>query len=78
MRAPDDTLSPPDGNTDEDTLLQLNFPVPAEANWQTVTYALSQGAVGGEVEKLAAARLARLKLEIELDRLKKSSQVKQQ
>jgi len=36
------------------------------------------GAVGGEVEKLAAARLARLKLEIELERLKASGQVKKQ
>jgi hypothetical protein len=46
LRVPDDTLQPPDANTDADTILRLDFDVPAGTNWQTVSYLLSKGTVG--------------------------------
>lgn len=47
LRAPDDTLQPPDGDTNADDLVRLNFDFTAKTNWQTVSFLLSSGTVGG-------------------------------
>ncbi len=45
--SPDDTIQPPDADTDGDTLARLDFPLTAvETNWQTYTYTLNKGSVG--------------------------------
>jgi hypothetical protein len=46
LNTPDDTLQPPDENTDGDQLVRLDFAVPAGADWQTTSYNLSQGSAG--------------------------------
>ena len=46
VRAPDDTVQPADGDTDVDTLLRLDFDVPAGTNWQNIAYLLRSGVVG--------------------------------
>jgi hypothetical protein len=48
LRAPDDTLQPPDADTNNDLLVRLDFAVPAGTNWQTTSYALSRGNVGAD------------------------------
>ncbi len=47
LRAPDDTLQPPDGDTNADDLVRLNFDFTAKTNWSTVSFLLSKGNVGG-------------------------------
>jgi hypothetical protein len=47
IRAPDDTIQPPDGNGDPDTLLQANFNVTLQTNWQTFVLSLDKASVGG-------------------------------
>jgi hypothetical protein len=48
LDVPDDTLQPPDSNTDNDLLLQMNFPVtPLTTQWQRFSFPLDRGSVGG-------------------------------
>jgi hypothetical protein len=48
VRAPDDTLTPADANTDRDLLVQLNFALTGlSANWQALSYTFDKGSVGG-------------------------------
>ena len=51
LRAPDDTLQPPDGNTDEDTILALVYPVTVTSNWQTFSATLNAGGASDGTSK---------------------------
>ncbi len=47
LDAPDDTLQPPDENTDADGLVRLDFPITqVSSNWQNYTFILNKGGVG--------------------------------
>ncbi len=47
VTAPDDTIQPPDADTDNDFLIRLDFTVPdLQTNWQTITLALNKASVG--------------------------------
>lgn len=48
--SPDDTLQPADGNTDGDTLLQVNRTVPVGSNWTHYVYTLDEGNIGSGSE----------------------------
>lgn len=41
--APDDTIQPPDGDTDTDVLIQVNFGITIRSNWQHYSLTLDQG-----------------------------------
>lgn len=48
--SPDDTLQPADGNTDGDTLLQVNRTVQVGSNWTHFAYTLDEGSIGSGSE----------------------------
>ena len=48
LRAPDDTVLASDSDADRDLVVQLNFPITdLNAEWQSFTYTLNKGSVGG-------------------------------
>ncbi len=43
--APDNTIQPPDANTDDDMLMQVNLNFSVSSNWQTFVFTLDQGGI---------------------------------
>lgn len=59
LDAPDDTVQPVDENTDNDLLVQLNFPIPLlSVEWQTYSFLLSKGNLGGGTKERFAELLS--------------------
>ena len=52
LAAPDDTIQPPDANTDDDMLMQVNINFNVSSNWQDYVFTLDQGNIAdGKTEE---------------------------
>jgi hypothetical protein len=49
--SPDDTIQPPDPDSNPDTLLQVNFDITPGSNWTHYVFTLDQGSIGGGSEE---------------------------